>query len=104
MDLAVLTPSLAGLVGVLWFAQVGAVTPRSDIDPTFKAFIAIVLGGLGNARGAIVGGLALGAIEVLLSAVLPQNAIGYIDGIVFATVIAILLFRPAGLVGVSAGL
>jgi branched-chain amino acid transport system permease protein len=95
---------IAGLVGVLWFAQVGAVTPRSDIDPTFKAFIAIVLGGLGNARGAIVGGLALGAIEVLLSAVLPQNAIGYIDGIVFATVIAILLFRPAGLVGVSAGL
>jgi branched-chain amino acid transport system permease protein len=95
---------IAGIVGVLWFAQVGAVTPRSDIDPTFKAFIAIVLGGLGNARGAIVGGLALGAIEVFLSAVLPQIAIGYIDGIVFATVIAILLFRPAGLVGVSAGL
>ena len=95
---------IAGLVGVLWFAQVGAVTPRSDIDPTFKAFIAIVLGGLGNTRGAIVGGLALGAIEVFLSAALPPNAIGYIDGIVFATVIAILLFRPAGLVGVSAGL
>lgn len=95
---------IAGLVGVLWFAQVGAVTPRSDIDPTFKAFIAIVLGGLGNARGAIVGGLVLGAIEVSLSAFLPSNVIGYIDGIVFATVIAILLFRPRGLVGVSAGL
>jgi branched-chain amino acid transport system permease protein len=95
---------IAGLVGVLWFAQVGAVTPRSDIDPTFKAFIAIVLGGLGNTRGAIVGGLALGAIEVFLSAVLPPTAIGYIDGIVFASVIAILLFRPAGLVGVAARL
>ena len=95
---------IAGLVGVLWFAQVGAVTPRSDIDPTFKAFIAIVLGGLGNVRGAIVGGLVLGAIEVLLNAVLPAGAIGFTDAIVFATVIAILLFRPSGLVGVSAGL
>lgn len=95
---------IAGLVGVLWFAQVGAVTPRSDIDPTFKAFIAIVLGGLGNTRGAIVGGLVLGAIEVFLSAILPPNVIGYSEGIVFATVIAILLFRPSGLVGVSAGL
>jgi branched-chain amino acid transport system permease protein len=95
---------IAGLVGVLWFAQVGAVTPRSDIDPTFKAFIAIVLGGLGNVRGAIVGGLVLGAIEVFLNAVLPAGAIGFTDAIVFATVIGILLFRPSGLVGVSAGL
>lgn len=95
---------IAGLVGILWFAQVGAVTPRSDIDPTFKAFIAIVLGGLGNTRGAIVGGLVLGALEVFLSAILPGNVIGYIDAIVFAAVIAILLFRPSGLVGVSVGL
>jgi branched-chain amino acid transport system permease protein len=95
---------IAGVVGLLWFAQVGAITPRSDLDPTFKAFIAIVLGGLGNTRGAIVGGLALGAIEVLLSAVLPNSALGYSDAIVFAIVIGILLLRPSGLVGVSASL
>jgi branched-chain amino acid transport system permease protein len=95
---------IAGVVGLLWFAQVGAVTPRSDLDPTFKAFVAIVLGGLGNTRGAIVGGLALGAIEVFLSAVLPDAALGYSDAIVFGSVIAILLWRPTGLVGVSAGL
>ena len=95
---------IAGLVGLLWFAQVGAITPRSDLDPTFKAFVAIVLGGLGNTRGAIVGGLALGAIEVFLSAVLPNSALGYSDAIVFAIVIGILLLRPSGLVGVSTSL
>jgi len=104
MAVFAISGAIAGLVGVLWFAQVGAVTPRSDIDPTFKAFIAIVLGGLGNVRGAIVGGLVLGALEVFLNAALPSGAIGYTDAIVFAAVIAILLFRPAGLVGVSAGL
>ena len=82
----------------------GAITPRSDLDPTFKAFVAIVLGGLGNTRGAIVGGLALGAIEVFLSAVLPNPALGYSDAIVFAIVIVILLLRPSGLVGVSTSL
>jgi len=96
--------AIAGVVGLLWFAQVGAITPRSDLDPTFKAFVAIVLGGLGNARGAVVGGLALGAIEVLLSAVLPDAALGYSDAIVFGSVIAILLWRPTGLVGVSTSL
>ncbi|HKW86551.1 MAG TPA: hypothetical protein VJM82_05750, partial [Nitrospiraceae bacterium] len=95
---------IAAVVGLLWFAKVGAITPRSDLDPTFKAFIAIVLGGLGNTRGAIVGGLTLGALEVGLSAVLPGQAIGYLDAIVFLVVIWILLLRPRGLIGPSAGL
>lgn len=95
---------IAAVVGLLWFAKVGAITPRSDLDPTFKAFIAIVLGGLGNTRGAIVGGLTLGALEVGLSAVLPGQAIGYIDAIVFLVVIWILLLRPRGLIGPSQGL
>jgi len=95
---------IAGVVGLLWFAKVGAITPRSDLDPTFKAFVAIVLGGLGNTRGAIVGGLVLGGLEVFLSAILPFVALGYSDAIVFLTVIWILLLRPRGLIGPSAGL
>ena len=95
---------IAGVVGLLWFAKVGAITPRSDLDPTFKAFISIVLGGLGNTRGAVVGGLVLGALEVFLSAILPLAALGYSDAIVFLTVIWILLLRPRGLIGPSAGL
>ncbi len=95
---------IAGVVGLLWFAKVGAITPRSDLEPTFKAFISIVLGGLGNTRGAIVGGLTLGALEVGLSAILPPEAIGYTDAIVFLVVILILLLRPRGLIGPGAGL
>lgn len=95
---------IAGVVGLLWFAKVGAITPRSDLDPTFKAFVSIVLGGLGNTRGAVVGGLVLGGLEVFLSAILPLAALGYSDAIVFLTVIGILVLRPRGLIGPSAGL
>lgn len=91
--------AIAGLVGLLWFAQVGAVQPTSDLDPTLKAFIALVLGGLGSPRGAIIGGLALGGLETLMNAILPGGPLLYEDAIVFAIVIGILLFRPGGLVG-----
>jgi branched-chain amino acid transport system permease protein len=93
--------AIAGVVGLLWFAKVGAITPRSDLDPTIKAFIALVLGGLGSTRGALLGGLALGAIEVGLSATLPDSALGYQPAIVFAAVIAILILRPSGLSGTT---
>ncbi|MDF5758081.1 branched-chain amino acid ABC transporter permease [Spongiactinospora sp. TRM90649] len=90
---------IAGVVGLLWFVKVGAVTPRSDLEPTLKAFIALVLGGLGRVSGAILGGLALGAIEVLMNITLPAGAIVYAQAIVFAIVIAILVLRPGGLGG-----
>ncbi len=93
--------AIAGVVGLLWFAKVGAVTPRSDLDPTIKAFIALVLGGLGSARGALVGGLGLGGLEVLMAATLPDDALGYSPAIVFAAVIAILVLRPGGLSGTT---
>jgi branched-chain amino acid transport system permease protein len=91
--------AIAGVAALLWFAKVGAITPRSDLEPTIKAFIALVLGGLGSTRGALIGGLALGAVEVLMSATLPTEALGYQPAIVFAAVIAILLIRPGGLSG-----
>jgi branched-chain amino acid transport system permease protein len=93
--------AIAGVVGLLWFAKVGAITPRSDLDPTIKAFIALVLGGLGSTRGAILGGLALGALEVALSSTLSGDALGYQPAIVFAAVIAILILRPRGLSGTT---
>lgn len=91
--------AIAGIVGILWFAKAGAVTPRDDLDPTLKAFIAIILGGLGTTRGALLGGLSLGALEVALSATLPREALGYEPAIVFAFVIAMLIARPTGLAG-----
>lgn len=91
--------AIAGVAGLLWFAKAGAITPRSDLDPTIKAFIALVLGGLGSTRGALIGGLTLGAVEVGMSAILPAAALGYQPAIVFAFVIAILIVRPGGLGG-----
>ena len=91
--------AIAGVCGLLWFAKAGAITPRSDLEPTIKAFIALVLGGLGSTRGAVIGGIALGALEVAMSAVLPGTALGYQPAIVFALVVAILIVRPGGLTG-----
>jgi branched-chain amino acid transport system permease protein len=91
--------AIAGVAGLLWFAKAGAITPRSDLDPTIKAFIALVLGGLGSTRGALIGGLTLGAVEVGMSSILPAVALGYQPAIVFAAVIAILIVRPGGLSG-----
>ena len=95
--------AIAGVCGLLWFAKAGAITPRSDLDPTIKAFIALVLGGLGSTRGAVIGGLALGALEVAMSSLLPTGALGYQPAIVLGLVIAILIVRPAGLGGSALG-
>ncbi len=89
--------AIAGIAGLIWFIKVGAVTPRSDLDPTLKAFIALVLGGLGRISGAILGGLALGVIEVSLSVLLPESMLAFTPSIVFTTVILILVLRPEGL-------
>jgi branched-chain amino acid transport system permease protein len=97
MTVFAISGAIAGVVGLLWFAKSGAVDPHSELDPTLKAFIAIVLGGLGSTRGAIFGGLALGAIEVIMSVALPEGALGYQPAIVFAIVIGILIFRPGGI-------
>ena len=93
--------AIAGVAGLLWFAKAGAITPRSDLNPTIEAFIALVLGGLGSTRGALLGGLVLGALEVAMSALLPTAALGYQPAIVFAIVIGILLVRPGGIAGSS---
>jgi branched-chain amino acid transport system permease protein len=61
-----------------------------------KAFIAAVIGGIGNLRGAFVGGLTLGVIEALAAGYVSS---GYRDAIAFAVLIIVLLVRPQGLLG-----
>jgi branched-chain amino acid transport system permease protein len=90
---------IAGIVAVLWLAQIGNVTPRSGLTPTLNAFIAIILGGIGSIRGAVIGGLALGALESLLIALLPGDLLSYRAAIAFGIVIIILLLRPQGIAG-----
>jgi branched-chain amino acid transport system permease protein len=88
---------LAGIAGVLWIAERGAVDPLMGMVPVLKAFVATVIGGLGSLSGAVLGGFTLGILEVLFQAVLPDAFVPFRDAFVLATVIAILIMRPRGL-------
>ena len=87
----------AGLAGVLWAAQAGIVEPDMGFTPLLKAFVAAIIGGFGSIAGALLGGYVLGALEVFIVAFLPSSVSPYRDAIVFALLIAFLLFRPNGL-------
>ena len=95
---------LAGLASIFYFAQSGAVGPFDGTEPVVKAFIAVVIGGLGSLTGAVVGGFVLGITEVLFDAVLPASADPFSTAFALLVVIGILLLRPQGLVGRPVGL
>ena len=64
-----------------------------------RAFIAAVVGGIGNLPGAALGGLVIGLLETFAGGI--PGLSNYRDGIAFAILILILLFKPAGLLGKS---
>jgi branched-chain amino acid transport system permease protein len=88
---------LAAVTSVLWLGQTGTLTPTFGLTPVIVAFIAIVLGGMGNLAGAIVGGYFVGVVTVALQSFLPIGIRGYREAFVFLAVIGILLIRPRGL-------
>lgn len=92
---------LAGLAAIFLLARRGTVEPAMGFIPVLKAFIASVIGGLGSLSGAVVGGFVLAAIEVGLDATLPNEARAFRDAFSLAIVIAILYFRPEGLLSRS---
>ncbi len=103
ISLAFLVGSLlAGGGGLLWAMKYPQINPFMGIMPGLKAFIAAVLGGIGNLSGAVVGGLLLGFLEVMLVALFPAWS-GYRDALAFILLIIILLFRPTGLLGEALG-
>ncbi len=93
---------LAGAGGVLWAMKYPQVNPFMGILPGLKAFIAAVLGGIGNVGGAVLGGLLLGMLEIMIVALFPSWA-GYRDALAFALLIILLLARPTGLLGEALG-
>lgn len=89
---------LAGVAAVLWVSQRSSVAPDMGFLPVIKAFIAAILGGLGSLRGAVAGGFLLGFIEIYLAAFLPPEFQEFRDPIGLSLVVAVLLFRPNGLI------
>jgi branched-chain amino acid transport system permease protein len=90
--------ALGGAAGVLYGMSYGSIKYNLGFLPGAKAFTAAVLGGIGNVRGAVLGGFLLGFIEVLASGYIPNGA-QWRDVIAFSVLILVLLVRPSGLLG-----
>ncbi len=91
-----LGPGLGGVAGLMNGLYYRAISFNMGWNYGLKAFTATILGGIGNIPGAMLGGLILGVVESLLA--------GYVSGawkdvFVFILLIAILIFRPRGLLG-----
>jgi branched-chain amino acid transport system permease protein len=88
--------AFAAAAGVLVAMAIPKIDPLMGIMSGLKAFVAAVLGGIGNVPGALLGGLIIGIAEVFTVGYLSPT---YRDAIAFAILIGILLFRPQGILG-----
>lgn len=91
--------ALAAIAGIFYSMRAPGIDPLMGVQPGLRAFIAAVVGGIGNLPGAALGGLLLGVIETVAGGI--PGVSNYRDGIAFAILILVLLFRPAGLLGKS---
>lgn len=95
---------LAAIGGMMWGLKYTSIQPLMGMMPGLKCFIAAVVGGIGNIKGAVIGGLLLGAGEIIIIALpnllgLSIDLTGYRDAFAFIVLIIILLFRPTGIMG-----
>ncbi|HHU22155.1 MAG TPA: branched-chain amino acid ABC transporter permease [Clostridiales bacterium] len=90
--------TLAGIGSILYCCRYPLVSPTMGSLLGLKAFVAAVLGGIGSIPGAMIGGLAIGFAEVLVSAVGLSE---WTDAVVFAILIIVLLVKPTGFLGRS---
>ncbi|HLN59743.1 MAG TPA: branched-chain amino acid ABC transporter permease [Thermoanaerobaculia bacterium] len=88
--------ALAAAGGVLIGMQIPKIDPLMGIIYGLKAFVAAVLGGIGNVPGAVLGGLLIGVSEVMVVGYLSST---YRDAIAFGILILVLLLRPQGILG-----
>jgi len=89
--------ALAGLAGILFAVAISNVSPyigRDEVE--LRGLAVIVLGGMGNILGTIVGGYLLGLVEVLALITFGSNVRA---GVAFAALFLILVARPQGLLG-----
>lgn len=89
--------ALAGTAGVMSAITYPRLSPYMGLMPGLKAFVAAVFGGIGSIPGAMLGGILMGVIEALATAVHSQLA----EGVFFVILLVVLLIRPYGLLGKS---
>ncbi len=96
----ILSGLLAGIAGVFWLMRAGQTSPGAGTTPMLKGVLAALIGGLGSLKGAVLGGFALGLAEVILRSNLPGSVASLTDGVVFALIALLFIFRPQGLITV----
>ena len=87
--------SIAAVGGVL-YGMAYTIDPYMGIRIGWWAFISAVVGGIGNIRGAMIGGYILGAVEIFTPILLPST---YRDFVAFSLLLVFLIFRPTGILG-----
>ncbi len=87
---------LAAVAGVLLCSTYPSLSSQTGAMPGIKAFVAAVLGGIGSIPGALIGGLAIGIIEILSRSYISSQMA---DAIVFGVLIVVLLVKPTGILG-----
>ena len=92
--------AMAGAAAMMYLIKIGQVRYNSGFLLGVKAFTAAVLGGIGNLRGALIGGFVLGLAENYGQAIFGGQ---WKDVVAFTLLVVILLFRPTGLLGESLG-
>ena len=88
--------ALAAIAGILYANCYPMINPTLGSLPSIKAFIAAVLGGIGSIPGAVIGAFILGMVEAMTKAYISSQLT---DTIVFAILILMLVFKPAGILG-----
>ncbi|WP_053363658.1 branched-chain amino acid ABC transporter permease [Bacillus sp. FJAT-27251] len=92
----IIASAMGGIAGILVGMAFNSVTPQMGLSMGLKGLAIIILGGMGNVKGAMAGGLILGLAETF---VVVYGDSGYRDAIAFLAIIIILLIRPQGLFG-----
>jgi len=88
--------ALAAAAGILYGLNYPSIDPLMGILPGLKAFVAAVLGGIGNILGAAIGGMIIGLLETFVTGYISP---AYRDAIAFGILILILMFKPTGILG-----
>jgi len=92
----ILAGALAGLAGVVYGASIGVITPNLGFGIVLSLFAAVILGGIGNAYGALAGGILIGLVQEWSTLVIAANLKVAVS---FAVMILVLILRPQGILG-----